>query len=313
MDRLLRGLDADKAIRVVAAVTTGLVREAAQRHGLRGMAAVLLGRGLTAGCLLATLTKRDDERVRIAVHGDGPLGRLLVDAHGDGRVRGCILSERAARAHVPVEPGRAVLGPWVGAGQVTVTRDFPGLEGAQGNTYQGVVELRSGELDEDLERYLSDSEQLPSVLRCHVAVGPDGEVVRAAGVLSQTFPGSEPERLDRVRDAVAGAGLGHPSAPTAHDGLADVLRHDRTAEELMGFALGGEEFHAKDPTTLRFSCECGPERARAVVSTLGADDIDALADERGGTEVRCNFCGDAYALTEAELRELAHELRGQWS
>lgn len=296
MDRLLRGLDADKAIRVVAAVTTELVREAAHRHGLRGTAAVLLGRGLTAGCLLATLTKRDDERVRISMHGDGPLGRVLVDAHGDGRVRGCFLSERASKVHVRTGPGRAVLGTMVGSGQITVTRDL-GLE----NTYQGVVELRSGELDEDIERYLSDSEQLPSVLRCHVTVDPDGEVVRAAGVLAQTFPGSEPHRLDRLREALGG------------EGLADVLRHDRSAEELMGFSLGGDDYHAMEATELRFACECGRQRALAVVSTLGAEDIDALADERGGTDVRCNFCGDSYALTEAELRELAEQLREQRS
>ena len=230
MDRLLRALDADKAIRVVGAVTTELVREAARRHGLRGAAAVLLGRGLTAGCLLATLTKRDDERVRIAVHADGPLGRVLVDAYGDGRVRGCYLSERAARIHAWPGPGRASLGPLVGPGQLMVARDM-GLA----NTYQGVVQLRSGELDEDLERYLSDSEQLPSVLRCHVVVGPDGDVVRAAGVLAQTFPGSEPERLDRLRATVTGDGEG--------DGLAVVLQHERSAEELVGFALGGEAFH----------------------------------------------------------------------
>jgi molecular chaperone Hsp33 len=296
MDRLLRGLDADKAIRVVAAVTTELVREAAQRHGLRGTAAVLLGRGLTAGCLLATLTKREDERVRISMHGDGPLGRVLVDAHGDGRVRGCFLSERAAKVHVRTGPGRASVGAMVGSGQITVTRDL-GLE----NTYQGVVELRSGELDEDLERYLSDSEQLPSVLRCHVTVDPEGEVVRAAGVLAQTFPGSEPERLDRLREAIGG------------EGLADVLRHDRSAEELMGFGLGGDDYHAMEATELRFACECGHQRALAVVSTLGAEDIDALADERGGTDVRCNYCGDSYALTEAELRELAEQLREQRS
>jgi molecular chaperone Hsp33 len=296
MDRLLRGLDADKAIRVVAAVTTELVREAAQRHGLRGTAAVLLGRGLTAGCLLATLTKREDERVRISMHGDGPLGRVLVDAHGDGRVRGCFLSERAAKVHVHTGPGRASVGTMVGSGQITVTRDL-GLE----NTYQGVVELRSGELDEDLERYLSDSEQLPSVLRCHVTVDPEGEVVRAAGVLAQTFPGSEPERLDRLREAIGG------------EGLADVLRHDRSAEELMGFGLGGDDYHAMEATELRFACECGHQRALAVVSTLGAEDIDALADERGGTDVRCNYCGDSYALTEAELRELAEQLREQRS
>ncbi len=296
MDRLLRGLDADKAIRVVAAVTTELVREAAQRHGLRGAAAVLLGRGLTAGCLLATLTKRDDERVRIAMHGDGPLGRLLVDARGDGRVRGCFLSERATKVHVRTGPGRARLGVMVGSGQITVTRDL-GLE----NTYQGVVELRSGEIDEDLERYLSNSEQLPSVLCCHVTTGPDGEVVRAAGVLGQTFPGSDPERLDRLREAVGG------------EGLADVLGQERTAEALMGFALGGAEFHAMEATALQFACECGRQRALAVVSTLGAEDIDALADERGGTDVRCNYCGDSYALDEADLRDLAAQLREQRS
>jgi len=198
---------------------------------------------------------------------------------------------------VRTEPGRASVGAMVGSGQMTVTRDM-GLP----NPYQGTVQLRSGELDEDLERYLGDSEQLPSVLRCHVVVGPEGEVVRAAGVLGQTFPGSEPERLDRIREALGG------------EGLADVLRQDRTAEELMGFALGGEDFHTMEqPTALAFACECGRERALAVVSTLGADDIDALADERGGTEVRCNYCGDTYALSEADLRELAEKLREQWS
>lgn len=296
MDRLLRGLDADKDIRVVVAVSTSLVREAAERHRLRGLAAAVLGRGLTAGCLLATLTKREDERVRIAMRGDGPLGRVLVDAHGDGRVRGCFVTEGAPQTHLPTGAGRATLGPLVGGGQLTVTRDL-GLE----HSYQGVVELRSGELDEDLERYLSDSEQLPSVLRCHTVLGPDGEVVRAAGVLAQTFPGSDGARLQRVRAALQG------------DGLADVLRHDRSPDELMGFALDGEGFHASEPTGLRFACQCGQERARAVVSTLGAEDIDALADEQGGTEVRCSYCGDAYSLTEQDLRALADELREQRS
>lgn len=296
MDLLLRGLDADKAIRVVVAVSTTLVREAAQRHHLRGSAAVLLGRGLTAGALLATLTKHEDERVRIAMRGDGPLGRVLVDAHGDGRVRGCFVDERASEIVESPRPGRAVLGPLVGRGQITVTRDL-GLE----NTYQGVVELRSGELDEDLERYLTESEQLPSVMCCHVVVGSEGEVVRAAGVLAQTFPGSDPTSLDRVRRVLQS------------DGLADVLRQDREAEALMGFALTGEAFHAAEPTTLRFSCGCGEERARSVVSTLGADDIDALADEQGGTEVRCSYCGDVFALSEVDLRALAAELREQRS
>lgn len=296
MDQLLRGLDGEKAIRVVTAMTTETVREAVRRHELRGAAAVLLGRGLTAACLLTTMTKNDDERVRIALRGDGVLGRVLVDAHGDGRVRGCFASERAARTRVLVGEGRAKVGPLVGAGEVVITRDL-GLD----KSYQGVVSLESGELDEDLERYLVASEQLPSVLRCHVMLGADGDVVRAGGVLVQTFPGSDSSRLDPVRRVLEG------------DGLADVLRQPRTPEALMGFALGGAEHHALEPTHVRFACDCGRERARSVVSTLGAEDIDALADEQGSTEVKCSYCGDAYTLSEADLRGLATELRGQMS
>lgn len=294
VDRLLRGLDGSKTIRVVAAVTTDLVRDAAQRHALQGATAVLLGRGLTLGCLLATLTKGVEERVRIAVRGDGPLGRVLVDARGDGRVRGCFGSERAAKLRLPATGPRAVLGPLVGSGEVVVTRDV-GLD----NAYQGVVQLDSGELDEDLERYLANSEQLPSVLRCQVTVDEHGAVVRAAGILAQTFPGSPPEQLDVVRNALRG------------NGLAEVLRHDREPEALIGFALAGGEYHLTTDVELRFSCMCGRDRARSIVSTLGADDIDALANEQGGTEVRCSFCGDAYSLSKQELHELAAQMRAQ--
>ncbi|MCA9711877.1 MAG: Hsp33 family molecular chaperone HslO, partial [Myxococcales bacterium] len=270
--------------------------EAARRHALRGAAAVMLGRGLTAGCLLATLTKGEAERVRIELRGDGLLGRMLVDAHGDGRVRGCYTSERAQRSQLPVAPGRPPLVALVGAGLLAVTRDL-GLE----TTYQGVVELRTSELDEDLERYLSESEQLPSVLRCHVMVDAAGDVIRAAGVLAQTFPGAGPSRLDPIRRVVDGSGL------------ADVLLQERTPEALMGFALKGHEHHALEATALRFECDCGRDRARSVVSTLGPEDIEALADEQGGTEVRCTYCGDAYSLSEQDLRGLAAELREQLS
>ena len=69
----------------------------------------------------------------------------------------------------------------------------------------------------------------------------------------------------------------------------------------------------EEPTPLRFWCECGRQKALAVVCTLGAEDIDALADERGGTDVRCNYCSESYALDEADLRELAAQLREQRS
>lgn len=297
MDRLLRGINVDHTLRVVTAVVTALVREGCSRHGLRGVEAVALGRALTAGCLMATLTKSDAERVRIVFEGAGPIGRLLVDAFGGGDVRGCLERRLEHAAPAPEGAERVALGDWIGrTGRLVVTRDI-GLE----QQYQGVVEVRTGEIDRDLERYLEDSEQLPSALACEVILDGSGEVVRAAGVLCQSFPGAPDSVIDPVRETVHG------------EGFASLLRLDRTPDELMGFALGGDEFEALGEHPLRFQCNCGPGRVLAVLSTLGAEDIEALAHEPGDTDVRCSYCGTSYIVGTDELLALAQRLRSQRS
>ena len=95
--------------------------------------------------------------------------------------------------------------------------------------------------------------------------------------------------------------------------LRDVLAQDRTANELAIFANGGEALktHSSDP--IRFYCPCDEEHARRVVSTLGAGDLETLADEQPVTDVRCHFCGHNYPLEADVLRKIADELRAKTS
>src|SRR4051812_22518332 len=85
-DEIARCLLSDRAIRVVAAITTETVTEIARRHAAVGGVVAALGRSATAGLLLATLTK-DDERVTMQILGDGPLAGITVDAASNGNVR----------------------------------------------------------------------------------------------------------------------------------------------------------------------------------------------------------------------------------
>jgi len=297
MDELLRGINNGKNTRVVGAVTTDLVAEGCRRHKLEGLDAVVLGRALTAGCLLATLTKNDDERLRIDARGQRRVQQLLIDAHSDGKVRG-LLTTRPGPVPAAADPEalRTQVGHLVGGGKMVVTRDV-GLE----KEYQGVVALDSGEVDVDLERYLNDSEQLPSVLACEVELDARGQVVRAAGILCQTFPGAPPAVLEPLRDFVRDGGL------------ADLLRHDRTVEEVVGFALLGEDYEPMERRPLRFHCPCGRKRALAVVSTLGATDVEKLASEQDETAVTCHYCGDETILSKADLLDLAAQMRSEMS
>ncbi|MBV1858539.1 MAG: Hsp33 family molecular chaperone HslO [Nannocystaceae bacterium] len=298
MDELLRGINTGKDTRVVGAVTTDLVTEACRRHDLQGLDAVVLGRAMTAACLLATLTKNDDERVRIQLRGQRRIRQILIDAHSDGKIRGMLSTRPGPIPVLDPDPKayRTRVGHLVGEGQIVVTRDM-GLE----KEYQGVVALESGEIDVDLERYLTNSEQLPSVLACEVELDSSGTVLRSAGILCQTFPDSPPEVFEPLRDFVRDGGL------------ADLLRADRTVEEVVGFALLGESYEAMERRTLRFHCPCGRRRALAVVSTLGAEDIEQLAAEQDETSVTCNYCNDDYVLSKKDLLELADQMRNEMS
>lgn len=302
MDALLRAINEPETVRVVAALTTESAREACRRQGATGVSAVVIGRAITAGALLATLAKAERERVRVQLSGGGPIGQVMIDAHGDGRVRACVArtlpaTHLANRLSMPDRADdRPSVALAVGArGFVVVTRDL-GLA----TPYQGNVEMQTGEIDEDLEHYLEHSEQLPSAMRTAVVIDHAGHVVRAAGVLAQSFPGSEPELIERVRERLTSGG-----------GL-DRLLDARAPElgDLVSLALGdGESFRRMLEHPVRFHCSCGPARALSVLATLGPSDLDALADEQEQTEVRCNFCGQATTLDAAQVRELAAQLR----
>src|SRR5690348_102933 len=90
MDHLIRGVGRNASLRVAAVMTTRVASEAAERHQLSPSAACAVGRALTSGLLLATLTK-GGERVTVQLVGDGPIGSITVDASVDdnrGNVRG---------------------------------------------------------------------------------------------------------------------------------------------------------------------------------------------------------------------------------
>src|SRR5678816_370075 len=79
MDHLIRGVGRNSTVRVAAVMSTGVAAEAMLRHHLSPSAACAVGRALTSGLLLATLTK-GGERVTVQLVGDGPIGAITVDA-----------------------------------------------------------------------------------------------------------------------------------------------------------------------------------------------------------------------------------------
>jgi molecular chaperone Hsp33 len=294
-DHILRALVRDGSARVVAVLTTDTAREAARRHGAVAGAAVALARGMSAGLLLATLTK-GGERVTLQIIGDGPIGGVTVDAGDDGGVRAYLRTENAL---APAGGGRrARLADALGRrGMVSVVRDL-GLK----EKYSGQSTLTTGEIDEDVEHYLRVSEQIDSALGCEAELGPGMEIVASCGVLVQCMPGSDGAPL--VREAQHRLRTG-----VLYRALAAAAGGEALDADFLARAVVDVELDVLDVRPVRFHCPCSMERVARTLSLLGDDDLAALVAEAKPALVMCNFCGESYEVPLEDLVAL-QEKRG---
>jgi molecular chaperone Hsp33 len=291
-DHLLRTIALDVGLRVATVVTTGAVIEAQRRHSLSPAATVAVGRSLTAGLLLATLTK-GEERVTLQILGDGGIGSITVDAFGDGSVRGYALHPQAGPS---MGRGRPTVAATVGRhGVVNVLRDL-GLK----DLYQGQVALVTGEVDEDVEAYLRTSEQVPSALGCEVVLASDGSVIAAGGVLVQALPGGQTDAIREAQHALRTGAL--------YDLLSEPEHSPRVIAERM-YPYGPLE--PVGPNRLvQFHCQCSAEKIAETLALLGTVDLDEMIAENKPAEVVCNFCNAHYQIGRAELERIRTEVAG---
>jgi molecular chaperone Hsp33 len=286
-DHLVRAIARETNLRIIAAVTTDLVIEGAHRHQLSPAASCAVGRALTSGLLLATMTK-GGERVTVQLVGDGPIGSITVDAT-DGDVRGYALRPNAGPVNAS---GRLAVVETLGKrGVVNVVRDL-GLR----ELYQGQVPLVTGEVDEDVEAYLRTSEQVPSALGCEVVLGPNGEIQAAGGILVQALPGGDTDAIREIQHTLRTGGL-----------------YDLLASGERSASILAERFYPHpieiigDERKVRFQCRCSAERISETLHLLTTIDLDEMIAEGKASEVTCNFCNTRYEISLRDLEKIRED------
>lgn len=290
-DVLVRGTAWGGKIRVFAARTTVLVKELRQRHDTYPTATAALGRTLTAGVIMGAMLK-GNEKLNIQVKGDGPLGRIVVDANADGEVRGYVDNPHV---HLPSNAaGKLDVAGAVGRnGQLYVTKDL-GLK----DPYKGSVPIVSGELGEDFTYYFAVSEQTPSAVGLGVLVDTDNSVLHAGGFIVQVLPGLSDEELTKLEKAVG-------SMPP----VTALLDQGETPEDLLRWIVGDGDLQIHDTMELKFKCFCSVDRIEQTLISLGQDELEQIIEEDGKAEVVCQYCNEAYQFDRGQLEELLEQAK----
>ncbi len=275
---LIRGLAADGGVRVVAADTTELVREAVERHRASRTAGAALGRTLTAGLLLAHVLLKDHrDRVTVKVRGDGPLGGIVADAGLDGSVRGYV---HEPHVELPLrDDGKLDVGGGVGAGELVVIRSHA----PYGDPYTSTIDLVSGEIAEDVATFLARSEQIASAVLLGVHFGSGGRVEQAGGVILQALPDANDAALAVLEANVRE--FGGLTAAMQRAPLTELVREE------LAWGIGFENL-TPESLPLRFACRCSDEKALEALAYFSPAERAEMIEQDGGAEAVCHWCGE---------------------
>jgi len=291
MDKLVHGTAADGTVRVMAAISTEIVKEAVRRHETSPTVSAALGRVLT-GTLLLGSSLKDFDRLTVKIEADGAVKGIVAEANADGKVRGYVRNPHAELP--PNGNGKFDVKGIIGEGMFYVIRESGYEIGLHREPYVGSVPIISGEIAEDFAYYLAKSEQIPSAVLLGVLLQNQEPFVTASGgVMIQMMPGANEHIITMIEDTIRHA---------PH--ITSVINDGATPKELVKLALGEIDFEILEETEIEFACNCSFERAVSLIGSLGRQEVEAMLEEDKGAKMTCGFCNELYTLDENELRKM---------
>ncbi len=284
-DYLVRATTEDGFLRAAVAVTTDVTEKICVLQQTDLTATVALGRLLTGAALCSSLLK-GDQRLAVAVEGNGPVQKIQAETDAVGNLRASI--KQPVSGILPKKGQYDVAGAIGRAGFLHMVKDL-GLK----KPYRGMVQLLNSEIGSDLAYYFSHSEQTPTSIGVGVTLNGAGGVSAAGGFLIQAMPGCPEELLVDLEKRLM-------DLPP----VSNLLRDGKNPEELLGDILVGTPYEIHGSQPLNFKCTCNQRQAGQLLNMLGADELAELAAQKEKTVVTCEYCRQQYQFNQQDVKVL---------
>lgn len=243
----------------------------------------LLGKFMAAASLLSATIKFEGSLI-LQVRGAGQVSMLMAECKNQTQLRA--IAHYKDQGEDQFDPSKPILGE----GSMAIT-----IEPKKGERYQGIVSITDGSLEQVIENYFMQSEQLKTRLWLSASE------TKAAGMLLQAMPASasessmtmESEDWDRV----------------VH--LSDTVKEEELLEleinDILHRLFHEETLRLFETSSLEFECSCSTERtANALISIGETEARSLLAEENGLINIDCQFCLANYQFDEKAVDGIFH-------
>lgn len=285
-DYIIRGTAANDQVRFFAATTKEMVETARQIHNTSPVATAALGRLLTAGAMMGSMSKNETDLTTLQIKCSGPIEGLIVTADGNANAKGYVTNPNVI---LPANSkGKLDVAKALDLGVLSVIKDI-GLK----EPYVGQTHLVSGEIAEDLTYYFATSEQVPSSVALGVLMEKNNTVKQAGGFIIQLMPFAEDSLITALEERLKN-----------FSSVTSLLEAGMTPENMMEQLFQGYDLHIMDTMSTAYHCDCSKERVYRAVMSIGRNDIEEMIAENKPIEVNCHFCRKNYCFSIEELKSM---------
>ena len=249
----------------------------------------LLAEALVVTALLGGLLKRAGSQLTLQAQTESGIVELLVCDYRDGELRGYVKHDLERLSLVGTRPSLSAL---FGKGYLAITFDVAGAD----QRYQGVVPLEGESLAEAVETYFAQSEQVPTLIRTAMDVGPDACL--AGGILVQHLADAEAGG-DRLHARADRPEWDHVAILAQSVQPAELLDPQLSCEGLIWRLFNEErEVRVQAGAMLSRGCRCSVVHFEEVLSRFPKEDRREMRDDRGIIRVDCAFCSREFPIQD---------------
>lgn len=283
MGHIAVGIDKSRSFRFYIGYLKDLIEDAAVYHNPSLLSATILGRTLVGAALMGAMLKNEEEKLTLAIRGEGIAKEVLAVANGRGKIKGYIANPDIDLPNKA--DGSMNLEGAIGIGNLTVIKDV-GLK----EPYTGSISLVSGEIAEDLAAYFYISEQKNTMVA----------LSESAGVIIQMLPEASEEAIQAIEN------LSRNLKP-----LKELMRESIDVSEFVANVFKGidEEFKpiVLEEKECKWECDCSKSRFEKALVATGKKTLEELADSKDDIETVCNFCGKKYYFTPEDIHRIQED------
>lgn len=273
-----------ETIRIYAAITTGIVKHNQEIFNLYPTSCAAMSRVLTMASIMSCTYKSDDS-LNIYVKGDGPIGKITVEAR-NGNVRGYCQNPGVLLVG---KDGKQDVSFGIGNGLIEIVKDLHLRQ-----PFSGTSEIIAGDIAKDFTYYFAKSEQIPSAVGLSEVFNDDeaSTIKYAGGFLVQVMPGCSDEDLTKIEARLS-----------TMKPLSEMLKEGYSALDIINEITEGDyvELETRELTS---NCPCSKERFERGLLTLKKGDLLEILEQDKKAEIICNFCNKKYIFEEDDLKSI---------